>query len=60
MLVWLNQVARVWALEESQSQNKMDTRHSGLSRGSANAYFHVVVTSFGQGLHLIPFKWSND
>jgi hypothetical protein len=38
----------------------MDTRSSDLSRGSANAYFHVVVTSFGQGLHSIPLKWSND
>jgi hypothetical protein len=38
----------------------MDTGHSDLSRGSANAYFHVVVTSFGQGLHSIPLKWSND
>jgi hypothetical protein len=36
--------------------NKMDTRRSDLSRGSANAYFHVVVTSFGQGLHSIPLK----
>jgi hypothetical protein len=38
----------------------MDTRRIDLSRGSANAYFHVVVTSFGQGLHSIPIKWSND
>jgi hypothetical protein len=35
---------------------KMDTRHSDLSCGSTNAYFHVVVTSFGQGLHSIPLK----
>jgi hypothetical protein len=38
----------------------MDIRHNDLFRGSANAYFHVVVTSFGQGLHSIPLKWSND
>jgi hypothetical protein len=36
--------------------NKMDTRHNDLSRGSTNAYFHIVVTSFGQGLHSIPLK----
>jgi hypothetical protein len=39
---------------------RMDTRHNDLSRGSTTAYFHVVVTSFGQGLHSIPLKWSND
>jgi hypothetical protein len=38
----------------------MDTRRSDLSRGSSNAYFYIVVTSFGQGLHSIPLKWSND
>jgi hypothetical protein len=36
--------------------NKMDTRHNDLSCGSVNAYFHVVVTSFDQGLHSIPLK----
>jgi hypothetical protein len=35
---------------------KMDTGHSDLSHGSSNAYFHVVVISFGQGLHSVPLK----
>jgi hypothetical protein len=38
----------------------MDIGHNDLSRCSANAYFHVVVTSFDQGLHSIPLERSND
>jgi hypothetical protein len=31
-----------------------------LSRGSAKAYLHVVVSSFGQGLQSTPIKWARD
>jgi hypothetical protein len=31
-----------------------------LSRGSAKAYLHILVSSFGQGLQSTPLKWSND
>jgi hypothetical protein len=59
----LGTIAQVskWELYgRKQSQRKMHKWHNGFILWFGQCILHVVVTSFGQGLHSIPLKWSKD
>jgi hypothetical protein len=47
-------------LEENQSQWRGTWDTVIFIPWFGQCLLHVMVTSFGQGLHLIPLKWSND
>jgi hypothetical protein len=50
----------VRTLEENQSQWRGTRDTVIFIPWFGQCLLHVVVTSFGQGLHSIPLKWSND
>jgi hypothetical protein len=50
----------VWDLEENQSQRRWTRDTLIFIPWFGQCLLHVVVSSFGQGLHSIPLKWSND
>jgi hypothetical protein len=47
-------------MEESNHNRKMYKRHGDFIPWFGRWLLHVVLTSFGQGLHSIPLKWSKD
>jgi hypothetical protein len=47
-------------MEESNHNRKMYMRHGDFIPLFGRWLLHIVVTSFGQGLHSIPLKWSKD
>jgi hypothetical protein len=49
-----------WTLEENQSQWRWTQDTMIFIPWFGQCLLHVVVTSFGKGLHSIPLKWSND
>jgi hypothetical protein len=47
-------------MEENNHNRKMHKRHSDFIPWFGQFLLHVVVTSFSQGLHSVPLKWSKD